>query len=256
MRKPVLDGMLLASTDPQRLGDWYAASFEPQDDVQVEGYRAMRFGGFDVMIDQRADVCDRNPEPGRMILNFAVEDAEGAVARLTAAGTTWVAQLEDRDGSRFATATDPDGNYVQLIELSSEHRAAMARARGSGPLASSEVFGSFSVDDVAAARRFYGEILGLPVSAEADLLRLHLPDGRDVVVYPKLDHRPAPFTILHFPVEDVDLAVAQLAGRGIGFERYEGFVQDARGIHRADGGPSIAWFADPAGNILSVLQPS
>ncbi|WP_052665387.1 VOC family protein [Nitriliruptor alkaliphilus] len=122
MRPPALEGMLLASTDPDRLGAWYAAAFDPQDDVMVEGYRAMRFGRFDVLIDRRDDIGDTNPEPGRCILNFAVTDARAAVAALERAGTTWVAELEDRDGSLFATATDPDGNYVQVIELSPEHR--------------------------------------------------------------------------------------------------------------------------------------
>ncbi len=256
MRKPVLDGMLLASTDPKRLGEWYAAALEPQEDVQIEVYRALRFGGFDVVIDQRGDIGDRNPEPGRTILNFAVEDARAAAARLTAAGTTWVTELEDRDGSLFATATDPDGNYVQLIQLSPEHRAEMIRAQGSGPLASSEAFGSLAVADVAAARRFYGETLGLQVSDEGELVWLHLPGGRDVLIYPKPDHQPAPFTILNFPVDDIDRAVEQLAERGIRFESYAAFEQDDRGIHRSEGGPSIAWFTDPAGNVLSVLRSS
>jgi predicted enzyme related to lactoylglutathione lyase len=256
MRKPVLDGMLLASTDPKRLGEWYAAAFEPQEDVQIEVYRAMRFGGFDVLIDQRDDIGDRNPEPGRMILNFTVEDARAAAARLSAAGTTWVAELEDRDGSLFATATDPDGNYVQLIQLSREHRADMIRAQGSGPLASSEAFSSFAVDDVAAARRFYGQTLGLQVTEEGDLTWLHLPGGRDVLIYPKPDHQPAPFTILNFPVDDIDRAVSLLAERGVSFESYAVFEQDAHGIHRSEGGPSIAWFTDPAGNVLSVLRSS
>lgn len=255
MRKPVLDGMLLASTDPKRLGEWYAAALAPQEDVQVEVYRVMRFGGFDVVIDQRDDIGDRNPEPRRTILNFAVEDARAAAARLTEAGTTWVAELEDRDGSLFATAADPDDNLVQLIELSPEHRAEMIRSRGTGPLATSEAFGSFSVDDLVAARRFYGETLGLQVSDDGELVWLHLPGGRDVLIYPKADHQPAPFTILHFPVDDIDRAVAQLAERGVHFERFEAFPADRQGIHRSRG-PSVVWFTDPAGNILAVLRSS
>ena len=125
MTRPVLDSMLLASTDPDRLGDWYAAALDPAEDSQVDGYRVLRFGSFHVLIDRRDDVGEVNPEPGRMILNFDVADARALVARLEELGGGWVAELEDRDGSLFATAVDPDGNYVQLIELSDAHRTAM-----------------------------------------------------------------------------------------------------------------------------------
>lgn len=120
-----LDSMLLASTDPDRLHDWYAAAFDPTDDEKMDQYRVLRFGEFHLLIDSRDDVGDRNPEPGRVILNFDVPDARAVVARLEELGTAWLAELEDRDGSLFATAIDPDGNYVQLIQLSDEHRAQM-----------------------------------------------------------------------------------------------------------------------------------
>jgi catechol 2,3-dioxygenase-like lactoylglutathione lyase family enzyme len=114
-------------------------------------------------------------------------------------------------------------------------------------------FSGFSVDDIAKARQFYGETLGLRVSEENGLLTLHIAGDRDTLVYPKDDHTPATFTILHFPVDDVDKAVDELTARGVQFERYDGAQQDEKGIHRG-GGPAIAWFKDPAGNILSVLQ--
>ncbi|MBY5162054.1 VOC family protein [Salsipaludibacter albus] len=114
-------------------------------------------------------------------------------------------------------------------------------------------FSGFAVPDLAAAKRFYSETLGVEVSEEDGLLTLHLgPDGM-VVVYPKPDHEPAVFTILNFPVDDIDRAVDELAERGAAFLRYDGFDQDARGISRGEG-PPIAWFTDPAGNILSVLE--
>jgi catechol 2,3-dioxygenase-like lactoylglutathione lyase family enzyme len=116
-----------------------------------------------------------------------------------------------------------------------------------------KAFSGFSVDDIPKARRFYGETLGLRVSEENGLLQLHIAGDRDIVVYPKEDHTPATFTILNFPVPDVDAAVDQLAARGVRFERYEGVEQDDKGIFRGQG-PLIAWFKDPAGNILSVLQ--
>jgi catechol 2,3-dioxygenase-like lactoylglutathione lyase family enzyme len=117
----------------------------------------------------------------------------------------------------------------------------------------SKAFSSFAVDDLDRAREFYSGTLGLRTSARDGLLFLHLADDRDTLVYPKPDHAPANFTILNFPVEDVDAAVDELTARGVSFERYEGFDQDERGVARGMG-PTIAWFTDPAGNVLSVLQ--
>ncbi len=118
MQRPSLDSMLLASTDPERLGAWYVAALEPQEDSKVDGYRVLKFGAFYLLIDRRSDVGDTNHEPGRFILNFDVADARAVAARLDGLGVQWLADLEDRDGSLFATAIDPDGNYVQIIELS------------------------------------------------------------------------------------------------------------------------------------------
>jgi len=117
-----------------------------------------------------------------------------------------------------------------------------------------KAFSGFSVDDIAAAKKFYGETLGLDVSEEYGMLTLHIDQGGDIMIYPKDDHTPATYTILNFPVVDVDQAVAQLSERGVTFERYERFEQDEKGIARGDEGPAIAWFTDPAGNILSVLE--
>lgn len=128
MKRPSLDSMLLASTEPDRLHRWYVDALDPEEDSKVDSYLVLRFGTFHVLIDKRDDVSAANPEPGRMVLNFDVGDARAAAARLDEVGTTWVAELEDRDGSLFATATDPDGNYVQIIQLSDAHRAAMTEA--------------------------------------------------------------------------------------------------------------------------------
>jgi catechol 2,3-dioxygenase-like lactoylglutathione lyase family enzyme len=116
-----------------------------------------------------------------------------------------------------------------------------------------KAFSGFAVDDLQKAREFYGETLGLKTSEANDLLTLHLAGDRDTLVYPKPDHAPANYTILNFPVDDIDAAVDELSARGVRFERYEGFQQDEKGIARGQG-PAIAWFKDPAGNILSVLQ--
>jgi catechol 2,3-dioxygenase-like lactoylglutathione lyase family enzyme len=116
-----------------------------------------------------------------------------------------------------------------------------------------KAFSGFAVDDVQEARRFYGDTLGLETSEENGLLTLHLAGDRPTLVYPKPDHTPATYTILNFPVDDIEKAVDELAASGVEFERYDGFEQDEKGISRG-GGPYIAWFRDPAGNILSVLQ--
>jgi predicted enzyme related to lactoylglutathione lyase len=115
----------------------------------------------------------------------------------------------------------------------------------------SPAFSGFSVNDIARAKDFYEHVLGLDVSERNGMLTLHLAGGRDTLVYPKADHTPATYTILNFPVDDVEQCVDALASRGVEMEKYD-FV-DEKGINRR-GGPLIAWFTDPAGNILSVLQ--
>jgi predicted enzyme related to lactoylglutathione lyase len=122
--------------------------------------------------------------------------------------------------------------------------------------ANTKATNGFAVDDIEAAKQFYGETLGLGVtvlSEEYGVTSIQLAGGRDTLVYAKPDFAPATYTILNFEVDDVDAAVDELASKGVSFERYEGFEQDEKGIARGPG-PSIAWFKDPAGNILSVLQ--
>ena len=120
-------------------------------------------------------------------------------------------------------------------------------------LRDSQAFSGFSTDDIAKAREFYGGTLELEVTEANGMLRLHLAGGGSVLIYPKDSHEPASFTVLNFPVGDIDAEVDRLAGAGVQFERYEGSGQDERGIARGYP-PPIAWFKDPAGNILSVLQ--
>jgi catechol 2,3-dioxygenase-like lactoylglutathione lyase family enzyme len=115
----------------------------------------------------------------------------------------------------------------------------------------SKAFSGFSVADLPQAEKFYSETLGLRVSEENGMLTLHIAGDRDTLVYPKDDHMPATYTILNFPVDDIEAAVDELANRGVVFEHYDWV--DEKGINR-QGGPLIAWFKDPAGNILSVLQ--
>jgi catechol 2,3-dioxygenase-like lactoylglutathione lyase family enzyme len=122
--------------------------------------------------------------------------------------------------------------------------------------ANTKAFSGFAVDDLQKARQFYGETLGLKTTMldeENGVMSLDLAGDRATLVYEKADYIPATYTILNFPVDDVDKAVDELAGRGVGFETYDGFEQDEKGIARGPG-PQIAWFKDPAGNILSVLE--
>jgi catechol 2,3-dioxygenase-like lactoylglutathione lyase family enzyme len=122
--------------------------------------------------------------------------------------------------------------------------------------ANTKAYSGFAVDDLAKAREFYGETLGLRtsvISEEGGVMSLDLAGDRGTLVYQKPDFTPATYTILNFPVDDIDKAVDELAGRGVRFERYDGFEQDEKGISRGEG-PYIAWFKDPAGNVLSVLQ--
>ena len=118
-------------------------------------------------------------------------------------------------------------------------------------------FSGFSVNDLAKAKAFYSQTLGLQVVEEGVGLRLHLPGGGTAFAYPKDDHQPATFTLLDFVVDDIDEAVDELNSRGVSFDRYEGMPQDEKGIMRGiaqNMGPDIAWFKDPAGNVLAVLQ--
>ena len=123
-------------------------------------------------------------------------------------------------------------------------------------LTNAKAYSGFAVDDLEKALEFYGETLGLKTSVldrDNGLMVLHLAGDRDTLIYRKPDYVPATYPILNFTVDDVDEAVDELTARGVGFERYDGFDQDEKGISRGNG-PQIAWFKDPAGNILSVLE--
>jgi catechol 2,3-dioxygenase-like lactoylglutathione lyase family enzyme len=120
-------------------------------------------------------------------------------------------------------------------------------------LGSRPAFSGFSAADIDAERAFYADVLGVPLTEEMGGLNLELAGGQRVFIYPKPNHEPATFTVLNFEVDDIDAAVDELVARGVTFERYDGMGQDERGVMRGNG-PSIAWFKDPAGNILSVIE--
>ncbi len=119
-------------------------------------------------------------------------------------------------------------------------------------LRESRAFAGFSSNDIQACREFYANTLGLDVTEDHGILRIRFAGGGSTIVYPKPDHQPASFTVLNFPVADVDATVDELVAAGVRFEHYEGFEQDERGVWRGEG-PTIAWFKDPAGNIFSVI---
>lgn len=118
-----------------------------------------------------------------------------------------------------------------------------------------KAFSGFSVNDIQKAKEFYSQTLGLEVSEMNGLLNLHIAGGTNILIYPKPNHTPATFTILNFPVDDIEEAVEKLTNRGVRFEIYkeDELKTDEKGVFRG-GGPKIAWFKDPAGNILSVLE--
>jgi catechol 2,3-dioxygenase-like lactoylglutathione lyase family enzyme len=120
--------------------------------------------------------------------------------------------------------------------------------------ADTKAFSGFAVPDTEQARKFYGDTLGIKVTEEYGMLTLHLNGGeRPTLIYPKPDHQPATYTILNFQVDDVEKAVDELNARGVQMDKYDGFDQDEKGIMRGQG-PDIAWFKDPAGNVLAVLK--
>jgi catechol 2,3-dioxygenase-like lactoylglutathione lyase family enzyme len=122
-------------------------------------------------------------------------------------------------------------------------------------LENAKAFSGFSVDDIPKAKEFYSDTLGLRVTEETGFLSLHINGSTPILIYPKQNHTPASYTILNFPVENIEKAVDELSNRGVQFEHYEGDINtDDKGIARGNG-PNMAWFKDPAGNILSLLEP-
>ena len=122
-------------------------------------------------------------------------------------------------------------------------------------LQTSKAFSGFSVDDLPQAKAFYQDTLGLNVKDNPmGLLELHIAGSHAILVYPKPNHVPATFTMLNFPVDDIEKAVDELSAKGVLFEQYADLTTDEKGISRSDEGPNLAWFKDPAGNILSVLE--
>ncbi|MBA5849040.1 VOC family protein [Gordonia amicalis] len=251
MATATIGSMLLSSDDPARLAHWYATAFEAKVESTGDGgpgYDVVELDGFYLMFDKRDDVSGPNRDGARSILNVEVDDPRATAARLDSLGAVWISPLEERDGNFLGTATDPDGNWIQIVWLSDAEEIAM------GPPAST--CSAFAVRDLDEAERFYRDVLGMRVLRyPMGVAGVRVSRRTTVMVYPKDHHRPATFTVLNIVVDDLAQTVDGLVGKGVEILRYDGFEHDERGIVRGgDGEPDIAWFTDPSGNILSVLS--
>jgi predicted enzyme related to lactoylglutathione lyase len=262
---PVIGSILLASTDPAGLRAWYQRAFGVSADV----FGFLQFGSVGLLIDGRDDVAARAAEPARVIINLHVSDARAAARRLDAMGVTWLAELEYRDqgGAWFGTVVDPDGNYVQIIELTSEYlavRQRLAAQAGQGPLAEVSVSARLPAADLDRARRFYAEKLGLqPAETRPGGLRYQCRSG-GFSVFASTGRPSGEHTQMGWQVADLDAAVAELRRRGVVFEEVstpkmrtvDGIAEVAGNYPSAGGrGERAAWFRDSEGNLHGISEP-
>jgi catechol 2,3-dioxygenase-like lactoylglutathione lyase family enzyme len=261
---PVIGSILLASTDPGRLRTWYERALGVTADT--DGF--LPLGGADLLIEARDDVAAAAAEPARLILNVHVGDARAAARRLEAAGVTWLAELEYRPpaGAWFGTVIDPDGNYLQIIELTDAYwsgRQKRARTARNGSLADAAVSGRLPAQDLDRARRFYAEKLGLePAEERPGGLRYRCAAG-SFSVFESAGRPSGEHTQLAWQVDDVTATVALLRGRGIVFQEYDapglrtvdGIAEVEGNYPSAGGGERAAWFYDSEGNLHGLGQP-
>lgn len=264
MSAPAVGSILLASTDPDRLRAWYERAFGVSADA--DGF--LRLGGVGLLVDGRDDVAADAAEPARVILNLHVGDAQGSARHLDAMGVTWLAELEYREqaGAWFGTVLDPDGNYVQIIELTDAYWAARqqrARQAGHGPLADAAVSTRLPAQDLDRARRFYAEKLGLePAETRPGGLRYQLRNG-GFSVFQSPGRPSGEHTQMGWQVDDIDTAVAELRRRGVVFEQVgipglgtaDGIAEVVGNYPAAGGGGErAAWFRDSEGNLHGIGQ--
>jgi predicted enzyme related to lactoylglutathione lyase len=246
-----IESILLASTRPDRLRQWYADAFGVLPDA--DGFLPLGPG---VLVDGRDDVADRTIEPGRVILNHHVPSIHRAAERLDAMGASWVAPVERRDaGLWFGTVEDPDGNYVQVIETLPEYwRLKRERAGGTtGPLDSAAAETRLPAQDLGRARAWYASALGLePVEERAGGLRYRC-GGTTFCLFTSTGAPSGTHTQLGITVPDLDLALRELAARGVVLE---GDVVDVEGHYPSSGarGERAAWFHDSEGNLIGIGQ--
>jgi predicted enzyme related to lactoylglutathione lyase len=255
---PAIGSILLASHDPGRLRSWYERAFGVR--ANADGF--LPFGGVGLLIDDRDDVAERPVEPGRIILNLHVEDARAAAAHLDDLGVEWVSPLELRDGiAWFGTVLDPDGNYVQVIELTRDYWRTRGRPSA---LSRAKFAGRLPAQDLERARRFYADVLGLEaVEERPGGLRYEGASGW-FALFQSAGRPSGEHTQMAFEVDDIDVAVQELKARGVVFEEV-----DVPGLRTVDGiaevegdypstgarGERAAWFRDSEGNLLGIGQP-
>ena len=261
---PVVGSILLASTDPARLRSWYEQAFGVT--AGTDGF--LWFGEAGLLIDPRGDVTAKTAEPARVIINLHVADAQATARHLDAMEVTWLAPLEYRkpDGAWFATVLDPDGNYVQIIELTPAYwagRQHRGRQTGHGPLADAAVSARLPAQDLGRARRFYAGKLGLePAEERPGGLRYQCRAGT-FSIFQSAGQPSGAHTQMAWQVGNLDAVVAGLRQRGLVFEDV-----DTRGLRTINGiaevtgnypsaggsGERAAWFRDSEGNLLGIGQ--
>lgn len=266
---PAIGSILLASKDVERLRAWYESAFGVTADVDG----LLRLGEVGLLIDGRDDVAAMASEPARVIINLHVDDARATARHLDSLGVTWLAPLEYREpaGAWFGTVLDPDGNYVQIVELTAAHRAARRdradRAgggrTGAGPLVDAAVSTRLPAQDLDRARRFYADKLGLePAETRPGGLRYQCRSGH-FSVFQSVGRPSGDHTQMAWQVDDIDAAVTELRRRGVEFE-----AVDVPGLRTVDGiaevtgnypsaggiGERAAWFRDSEGNLHGIGQ--
>ena len=257
---PVLGSILLASSDPKRLRSWYEEAFGVTPNA--DGF--LEFGGASVLVDRRDDVAARAAEPTRVILNFHVADARAVAAHLDTLGVTWVANLEFRGEAWFATLADPDGNVIQIIELTPAYFAARRTPSASHGLRGGAVATRLPAQDLARARRFYAEQLGVePVEERPGGLRYECAYG-SFSLFESAGRPSGEHTQMAWEVDDIKAVVADLRRRGVVFEEYDlpglktvDRIADIDGNYPSRGGLGErgAWFRDSEGNLVGIGQP-
>ncbi|MFI0355678.1 VOC family protein [Actinomadura sp. 9N407] len=261
---PAIGSILLASTNPESLRAWYERAF----DVKADADGFLRLGEVGLLIDGRDDVAVTAAEPARVIINLHVTDAQETARRLGSLGVNWVADLEYREdaGAWFGTVLDPDGNYLQIIELTAAYwvaRRERAGLRAAGSLLDAAVSTRLPAQDLDRARRFYAEKLGLePAETRPGGLRYQCRSG-SFSVFESTGEPSGGHTQMAWKVDDVEAVVAELRGRGVEFEdidvpglRTVNGIVEVAGNYPSSGGTGErgAWFRDSEGNVHGIGQ--
>ncbi len=261
---PALGSILLASRAPERLRAWYERAFG----VRADAAGFLRLGDVGLLIDGRDDVAPVTAEPARTILNVHVDDARSTAEHLDSLGVPWLAVLEYREpaGAWFGTVVDPDGNYVQIIELTEAYWTARAqgeRRAGGTSLAEAAVSTRLPAQDLDRARRFYAEKLGLePVETRPGGLRYQCRSG-SFALFQSAGRASGEHTQMAWAVDDIDAVVAELRRRGVTFEEVDvpglrtvNGIAEVAGHYPSTGGTGerAAWFRDSEGNMHGIGQ--